>query len=182
MRIKIQTLIDEFCPTYRISKILGLNDGTVRWWIKKLGLIPAKDGILCKEGKRFKRCPKCKHVKEITENNFVFKNGKHTSYCRTCSKQMSYDRHRGFKQKCVSYKGNKCQNCGYDKCLAAMDFHHTDPTRKDYQISEIRFKQWDLIKKELDKTILLCRNCHAEIHDKEGWLHNSNYLDTKSVH
>jgi hypothetical protein len=37
---------------------------------------------------------------------------------------------------------------------------------------EIRSKQWEVVKRELDKTILLCRNCHAELHDEEGWKHN----------
>ncbi len=69
------------------------------------------------------------------------------------------------KQKCVDYKGGKCENCGYNKCLRSLDFHHLDPNEKDFNISR-SIKSWEKTKIELDKCILLCRNCHGEIHDK----------------
>jgi len=70
-----------------------------------------------------------------------------------------------FKQKCVDYKGGKCAICGYDKCLAALDFHHVNPTLDDIRISKIfPFKFNVMIQKELDKCILLCSNCHREFH------------------
>lgn len=28
----------------------------------------------------------------------------------------------------IAYKGGKCQICGYDKCVGALEFHHLDPT------------------------------------------------------
>lgn len=67
------------------------------------------------------------------------------------------------KQKLVEYKGGKCSNCGYDKCLAAMEFHHIDPNEKDFTISG---KSWSFerLKKEVDKCILVCNRCHTEIH------------------
>lgn len=172
MKEKIQSLINQCYPTYRIAKTLGLADRTVRWWIEKLNLIPAKDGILVKDGKRYKRCPRCDEVKEITEETFYIKRNGSVQSCKVCFVKDSYERHKGFKQKCVDYKGGKCITCGYNKCSAAMDFHHLDPNQKDYQISGIRYKPWDLVQSELDKCILLCRNCHAELHDEEGWKHN----------
>jgi hypothetical protein len=170
MRIKIQTLIDQCYPTYRIAKTLGLADRTVRVWIAKLKLIPAKDGILLKNGKRFKRCPRCNVIKEI-EQHFNKKRSENgiVSWCKPCQSQVRREHGRGFKEKCVNYKGGKCMACGYSKCLAAMNFHHRDPTQKDYQISEIRTKPWKDVVVELDKCDLLCRNCHAELHDQIGW-------------
>ena len=172
MRVKIQSLIDECFSTHKIANELGLNDGTVRWWIRKLRFTPAKNGKLVKGNKLFKRCPKCNCVKEVTSEQFYIRDGNKIKCCKLCFLQDFYIKHKGFKQKCVDYKGGKCKKCGYFKCLAAMDFHHLDPSQKDYQISEIRSKQWEVVKKELDKTILLCRNCHAELHDEEGWKHN----------
>lgn len=57
---------------------------------------------------------------------------------------------------------------GYDKCNSVLDFHHLDPTKKEFTIGYIKSTTFnEIVKKELDKCILVCRNCHAEIHDKE---------------
>lgn len=67
----------------------------------------------------------------------------------------------------VAYKGGKCSICSYDKCIAALEFHHLDPTQKDFGISKDgTTRSWELIKAELDKCILVCANCHREIHNK----------------
>lgn len=72
-----------------------------------------------------------------------------------------------FKEQCVSYKGGKCSKCGYDSCLAALDFHHIEPAHKDFGIAKVKKRSFDdKVKKELDKTILVCANCHREIHVK----------------
>lgn len=68
----------------------------------------------------------------------------------------------------IEYKGGKCEKCGYDKCQAALDFHHKNPTEKDFCISNRNISlHWEEIKKELDKCSLLCANCHREEHSKE---------------
>lgn len=62
-----------------------------------------------------------------------------------------------------------CEICGYNKCIEALDFHHRDPSKKDFTISSTRkggkgVGSWPELKKELDKCILVCSNCHREIH------------------
>lgn len=65
----------------------------------------------------------------------------------------------------VEYKGGKCEKCGYNKCLEALEFHHIDPSQKDFILSDRNLiLSWQEIKKELDKCILVCANCHREIH------------------
>lgn len=73
---------------------------------------------------------------------------------------------RKAKQKLVEYKGGKCKRCGYDKCIDALEFHHLDSNTKDFTISG---KSWSFekLKKEADKCILVCSNCHKEIHFEE---------------
>jgi hypothetical protein len=67
-------------------------------------------------------------------------------------------------RKLLQYKGSKCQRCGYDKCSAALDFHHLDPKQKRFTIaSSLTRKMSDLIE-EADKCILICSNCHRELH------------------
>jgi hypothetical protein len=70
------------------------------------------------------------------------------------------------KIKAVEYKGGKCEICGYNKCIAALSFHHRNPNEKDFQISKTT-KSWIKIKDEIDKCMLLCSNCHSELHYSE---------------
>jgi hypothetical protein len=65
----------------------------------------------------------------------------------------------------VEYKGGRCQVCGYDRCIEALEFHHLDPTQKDFGISHKGYtRSWEKVKEEVDKCILLCANCHREFH------------------
>lgn len=87
--------------------------------------------------------------------------------CKKCCTEDVSARRRELKQKSVEYKGGKCQYCGYNKSLSALEFHHVDPTEKDFNLaSGGSIKKWEYVKEELDKCILLCANCHREEHDK----------------
>ncbi len=65
-------------------------------------------------------------------------------------------------------KINGCAICGYNKCINSLDFHHANPNDKKFQIGK-RTLGWSPNKlvDELNKCILLCKNCHYELHDKE---------------
>ena len=67
------------------------------------------------------------------------------------------------KQELVDYKGGKCQVCGYNKCNEALEFHHLNPDEKDFSLSG-QHKSIELLKKEVDKCVLLCCRCHREVH------------------
>jgi hypothetical protein len=61
--------------------------------------------------------------------------------------------------------GNKCHICGYDKCHSSLEFHHINPHEKDKQLARnLEEFSIELIVLELEKCILLCRNCHREVH------------------
>jgi len=93
------------------------------------------------------------------------------SYCKICDSNRVKKNQKDNKLFAVSYKGNKCERCGYDKCLGSLHFHHKNPFEKDFGISE--FKKIDRKKliEELDKCILLCANCHGEIHEEIDKMH-----------
>lgn len=75
------------------------------------------------------------------------------------------NKRRDIKKKAVEYKGGKCEICGYNKCLAALTFHHIDPSKKNFNISAIGHKiPWSELEKELSFCQILCNNCHVEIH------------------
>lgn len=66
----------------------------------------------------------------------------------------------------VEYKGGKCERCGFKTdIMGVYDFHHKDPTQKDFGISSKgRTRSLEKCKIEVDKCELLCRNCHAIVH------------------
>lgn len=101
--------------------------------------------------------------------------------CYSCEREFEYDRDKGHrknhcrqciaretrknvKQKAIDLKGGKCILCGYDKCVEALQFHHRDPSQKEFTISSPNFHKWEDVEKELEKCDLLCSNCHAEVH------------------
>lgn len=67
------------------------------------------------------------------------------------------------KRELVEIMGGKCVLCGYDKCIAALEFHHLDKSKKEYQISSGNCHGWEEDIKELRKCALVCSNCHKEI-------------------
>jgi hypothetical protein len=71
------------------------------------------------------------------------------------------------KERIIQSFGGSCGICGYKKCQRSLDLHHLDPNEKDFSLSAIRArpKSWESIVQELRKCVLLCKNCHGEIHD-----------------
>lgn len=65
----------------------------------------------------------------------------------------------------VKYKGGKCECCGYDKSVSVLQFHHLDLKEKDFTIGGSSYG-FERLKKEVDKCIMVCANCHIEIHDE----------------
>lgn len=70
-------------------------------------------------------------------------------------------RRLALKQRAIEYLGGCCALCDYDNPVG-LDFHHTDPADKDFEISSKM--SWEVIQPELDKCTLLCKNHHAEVH------------------
>lgn len=71
------------------------------------------------------------------------------------------------KRKMVEAMGSHCQICKYNKCFDALELHHINPSEKEFGFGAIMAHpvKWDIIKEELKKCILLCSNCHREVHD-----------------
>ena len=84
--------------------------------------------------------------------------------CKSCFNKRSVDAGRDKVQAIKKEYGGKCSVCGYDKCIDALQFHHTDPTQKEFSLGKRRGLNIAALRKELDKCILVCSNCHVEIH------------------
>jgi hypothetical protein len=103
--------------------------------------------------------------------------GKQTKFCcNSCKQKFTNKKHKNYstqqdkgklrKIELMESKGGKCQQCGYNKNYAALCFHHLDPSVKEIKLTIREFSNntLDKLKKEADKCILLCHNCHMELH------------------
>jgi hypothetical protein len=81
--------------------------------------------------------------------------------CNSCS--TAARKHRR-KFQALRYLGGKCSSCGYDRCPAALQFHHVDDTAKTFNIAGNYNRSWEVLQGELNRCIILCANCHSEHH------------------
>jgi len=122
-----------------------------------------------------KKCNQCKITMSI---NHFYSNGytpkgskKYKAKCKKC-----FDT---FTKKSKKYMLNlvdkklECEICLYSKCEQALEFHHFDPSIKEYILSSMSHMSDEKIKDELEKGFLLCANCHREVH---YGLHDKKYL------
>ena len=80
-------------------------------------------------------------------------------------KKAVANRRKTLKAKALEYKGNKCIFCSYRQYEGALEFHHKDPLTKSFGIGQKGYtRSWQKVKDELDKCILVCSNCHKEVH------------------
>jgi hypothetical protein len=100
--------------------------------------------------------------------------GKQTKFCSSSCKNnhlQSYEAQqaRGLKRKklYVGKMGGRCSICGYNKNFSALTFHHVDPKGKLFQLDlrSLSNRKQSLIDDEIKKCILVCSNCHAELHN-----------------
>lgn len=137
-----------------------------------------------------KICSKCKKELPATSEFFAGRTdrkiGTLQTYCREC--QAEYKKMHYAKNK-QSYMDNAhntqkkifiwfqelretliCSKCGENRAWV-LDFHHIDPLSKDDSVVNIARSSSSKKKilKEIDKCIVLCSNCHRDLH------HNQRY-------
>ena len=80
-------------------------------------------------------------------------------------KKAVANRRKSIRQRLIDYKGGSCVLCGYNRCINALDLHHLDASQKEFGISSGGItRSWTRVQAEADKCILVCANCHREIH------------------
>ena len=151
---KLIKYIEDGLSTYDIAKFENLGQTTIRYWLNKYNL---KTKQYDKNKERI--CSICGRVFKYKR-----KSGHGLVICNSCNVRIF--RHKR-KKYLVDLKGGKYSICGYNKNIKALDFHHLDPKIKDFSISAMFGKKsLEELVKEVDKCILVCRNCHMELHDE----------------
>ena len=166
-----------------ISRTLKISKSTVSLWCKDIKLSPEQEKLLrsnaqtkeeranhLKMAREASAIIRKKRIDERTPEEVSERNRNKNKRSQKTRNKYATKKRNEFKQKCVEYKGGSCK-CGYNKCLAALEFHHRDPNEKDFSISSMMLTSvtpmpWELVSKELDKCDLLCTNCHREEHYK----------------
>lgn len=102
-----------------------------------------------------------KTVCVVCKREYVYsrRKGHRKTKCTSCWSKIKRDKRKAL---FVAYKGGKCEHCGYSKSVRALGFHHTDPKKKSFGISKCSTNSIKRVKRELDKCLLLCANCHME--------------------
>lgn len=86
-----------------------------------------------------------------------YRNKNHLDKCRRVKEGMI---------KLKEAAGGKCSVCGYDRSLYALDFHHLDPAKKERQVChQLISKSFKKAEEESKNCVLLCANCHRELHE-----------------
>jgi predicted transcriptional regulator len=161
---ELEELIEHGLTLQRIAKELNVSEWTVRYWIERYKLPrPAEirrehilGALRTRSAKRY-----CPH--HGTAELFVDRLG-HRAQCKQCRSEAVARRRRKVKRILVDEAGGKCARCGYDRCQAALQFHHLDPASKSFGIAGKGFtRSIDELRAEASKCILLCANCHAEV-------------------
>lgn len=106
----------------------------------------------------------CRTCPTTGEENF-YKTAKYQ--CKSCWNKRTATAGKDKVRLIKEEYGGKCSRCGYDKCFNALEFHHLDPAQKEFHLGARRGLNIEALRKELDKCILVCRNCHTEIHSDQ---------------
>jgi len=110
----------------------------------------------------FMSCGKC--GVELSNEN-TYSKGKRRSYlCKSCMNEYVKERWHRLRSEILEKMGGKCKLCGYNKYHGALHMHHIDPSKKSYEWKQLRKQSKANIEKEAKKCVLLCANCHAEVH------------------
>lgn len=100
------------------------------------------------------------------ENNKLWKGG--DNHNRKTYRDLVRRRKLENKAKAIKILGSVCSICKYDKCIDALEFHHSNPKEKDKNVCRMLGSEWnEKLEIEIKKCKLLCANCHREYHWKE---------------
>jgi transposase len=158
---QLEPLIERGLSIRQIALELDRSTATVRHWLKRHGL-QTKPGQLSRRNggtaaEIIRDCPRhgWTWFRKVGEQNHY--------RCAQCGiDAVANARHR-VRKVLVEEAGGKCMLCGYDRHLAALQFHHVDPATKAFTLRNGDTRSLARMRAEAAKCVLLCANCHAEV-------------------
>jgi DNA-binding transcriptional ArsR family regulator len=160
---RLRALVEKGASIRQIADELSLGYSTVRHWLKRLGLETERsvrrkesDAARCVGLQRaYLRCRKHGHTTFFKRSDGGFR-------CAKCSGAAVSKRRREVKRQLVEEAGGRCRICGFCAHPAALQFHHRDPTVKEFHLGHQGLtRSIARMRAEARKCVLLCANCHA---------------------
>lgn len=166
-REDLQALVEAGASIAEIAEAVDRSKATVRHWLDRYGLKTrsqagrrARDGVLEARAVGARQivleCARHGEMIHVRDARGCFR-------CPRCRAEAVVRRRQKVKQTLVEEAGGHCQICGYDRCLAALEFHHLDPREKEFGLARCGAHSLDKLRQEARKCVLLCSNCHAEV-------------------
>lgn len=148
-----------------IAEQLDVSAGSVRYWIERYGL-PRPIAVRREDVVRARRSGDSTITRRCAnhgETQFIVEKSGRVR-CKRCRTERVVEWRRRAKRRLVQEAGGRCQLCGYDRCMAALEFHHLDPMQKSFELSlKGAARSLAVLREEASKCALLCANCHAEV-------------------
>ena len=161
-RDQLEALVARDLTVRQIAEELGHSATNVRYWLGRHGLqtttVARRQSRIAAAAAR--EIAWCQIHGEVP--HFLRTDG--SPRCARCSSDGVTRWRRRAKKTLVEEAGGRCVCCGYDRCLAALQFHHRDPTTKRFTLANGgRVLSIDALRAEAAKCALVCSNCHVEI-------------------
>jgi transposase len=164
-RGSLQELIDAGGTLRSISEDLEVSVGTVRHWLDRyqlrthaaIGRHPAVRDVGPRPETIDRTCKRHGLTRYVLRTDGAYR-------CLRCTAESVARRRRAVRMSVVSEAGGRCAECGYDAYLGALQFHHIDPGEKEFALSSQGLtRSLERVRREAEKCVLLCANCHAEV-------------------
>jgi transposase len=163
-RDQLAALIEEGHSLAGIGRILGLSATTVRHWAKRYALETSRSARVRqgREGRASGRAVVRMVCRTHGHTDFWLE-GRGTYRCIRCRLEAVARRRTKVRDTLIAEAGGGCAICGYDRCVAALHFHHVDPSTKRFNVRSGNTQSLERLRDEARKCVLLCSNCHAEV-------------------
>ena len=160
----LTALVARALTSREIAEHLDLSQSTVRHWLRRHGLRTWRARRAGSHGMRGVDVPRkegeCRRhgVTEFwLDNRGIYR-------CLRCRSEAVSRRRRRLKEILVSEAGGRCNICGYDRYIGALQFHHRDSETKKFGVGERGLtRSLEVLRAEVAKCDLLCANCHSEV-------------------
>jgi transposase-like protein len=138
-----------------IASKLGCSYTAVRYWMRRYDLDTSRTD------KRSNRSQVCRSCGEKRPEMFYQKPSTECKKCFNRRRTQNIQRNRSL---VIQMLGGRCYVCGYARCEPALELHHTDSLKKDPKYSTLRSSKIGTLLDEARKCVLVCANCHRELH------------------
>jgi transposase len=155
---ELQRLVEAGHSAEEIAVRLGVSRATVVAWRRELGVTGQA------AASRPATLPRVVRTCAVHGTTEFVQRSDGGWRCRVCRAESVARRRRRVKATLVEEAGGRCEICGYDRCLAALEFHHRDPANKRFAVAARGVaRSLARARAEAAKCVLLCSNCHVEV-------------------